>query len=155
MKKNGRRVLSFILTTVMVFALLPIISKPLIVEADATEPAKHNHGEHAALNCSEHVGWDAIGDAAALNTLCSDGGKGYLTANIDIGHLLINIDKVVDLCLNGYSITGIDSNDVFRVYGTLNLYDENGNTGKIQHDNVHKGSGVFVTGGRFTMTGGK
>ena len=33
MKKSGRRILSFILTAVMVFAILPVFSKPMVVKA--------------------------------------------------------------------------------------------------------------------------
>ena len=40
MKKNGRRILSFILTAVMIFALLPVIGKPMVVKAEDT-PAEH------------------------------------------------------------------------------------------------------------------
>ena len=40
MKKSEKRILSFILTAVMIFALLPVIGNPMVVKAEDT-PAEH------------------------------------------------------------------------------------------------------------------
>ena len=46
MKKSEKRILSFILTAVMIFALLPVIGKPMVVKAI---PSPQTHGEHEKL----------------------------------------------------------------------------------------------------------
>ena len=156
MKKSGRKVLSVILAAVMVIALLPIISRPMVVKAETTLPTNHTHGEHADGTCSEHVGWSAISTQDDLKTLCEGGGKGYLTADINLERdLSINSGMEISLCLNGYSITLDNSLEVFDVRGTLYLFDENGNSGIITHTLGCDASGICVNGGTFQMAGGK
>ena len=156
MKKSGRKVLSVILAAVMVFALLPIISRPMVVEAETTLPTNHTHGEHADGTCSDHVGWRAISTQDELKTLCEGGGKGYLKKNIDVTELIkVSGEKEVSICLNGYSIIQNSNNDVFYVEGTLNLFDESDNFGKITHYSDFKGRGVYVGKGTFNLFGGK
>ena len=89
MKKSGRKVISIILTAVMVLALLPIITRPIIAEAETTLPTNHTHGAHADGTCSEHVGWIAISNEDDFGNLYSQGGKGYLTADINLERALI------------------------------------------------------------------
>jgi len=156
MKKSVRKVLSIIMAAVMVFALLPIISRPMVVKAETTLPTNHTHGEHADGTCSEHVGWSAISTQDELKTLCEGGGKGYLTADINLERdLSINSGMEISLCLNGYSITLDNSLEVFDVRGTLFLFDENGNSGIITHTLGCDASGICVNGGTFQMAGGK
>ena len=71
MKKSGRKVISIILTAVMVLALLPIITRPIIAEAETTLPTNHTHGAHADGTCSEHVGWIAISNEDDFGNLYS------------------------------------------------------------------------------------
>ncbi|MBO4784114.1 MAG: hypothetical protein J5521_05155, partial [Lachnospiraceae bacterium] len=115
MKKSGRRILSIILTAVMVFALLPVISMPIVVKADDVQEHDHNN-------------WVKISTSDQLMKLGEDGGSGYLVNNINIDiseTFRIWPGETVNLCLNGYSITQTrDKNDTITVYGTLNLYDE-------------------------------
>ena len=132
MRKNGKRILSFVLTAVMVFALLPIIGSPMVAEAVGTSKEEsHTHGKGADGNCSEHNGWTPISTETELIDLCIYGGKGYLTADITASTIYyIYSGKEVSLCLNGYCITCLMNLYVFHVDGgTLNLYDEEGNTG--------------------------
>ena len=49
MKKNGRRILSVILTAVMVFALLPIFGKPMVVKAETM------HMEHTLIRLAQNM----------------------------------------------------------------------------------------------------
>ena len=156
MKKSGRKVISIILTAVMVLALLPIITRPIIAEAETTLPTNHTHGAHADGTCSEHVGWIAISNEDDFGNLYSQGGKGYLTADINLERdLSINSGMEISLCLNGYSITLDNSLEVFDVRGTLYLFDENGNSGIITHTLGCDASGICVNGGTFQMAGGK
>ena len=160
MRKNGKRILSFILTAVMVFALLPIIGSPMVAEAVGTSKEEsHTHGKGADGNCSEHMGWTPISTETELLNLCKNGGKGYLTEDILIFKVCSILSGTeVSLCLNGYGITGESSKYVFDVAGgTLNLYDEEGNTGKITR--TYNGSYleplIYVgNNGTVTMTGG-
>ena len=120
MKKSGRRILSIILTAVMVFALLPVFGKPIVVKADDVQ--EHNHNN-----------WDEIRTSDELKKLGKNGGSGYLVNNIEISEtFMIMSGKTVNLCLNGYSITQTrDYTDTITVYGTLNLYDKKDNLGLL------------------------
>ncbi|SDJ70638.1 Listeria/Bacterioides repeat-containing protein [Lachnospiraceae bacterium G41] len=161
MKKDGRRILSVILTAVMVFALLPVFSKPMVVKADDAPTGNHEHGAHADKTCEEHEGWEEIKDQAGLEKLGTEGGKGYLTNDIKINDVIsIEPGKTVDLCLNGYAIIQwSDKKEVLAVNGeALNLYDESGNSGEITHDNklgsgivVNKKSTLNMYGGNITL----
>ena len=154
MKKRGRRILSFILTAVMVFALLPVFSKPMMVKAE--NPQGHVH-EDKDTDGSNHSNWKKISSWDDLKSLGKDGGSGYLVDNIKISRTLtIYSDITVNLCLNGYSITQTeDYIDTITVYGTLNLYDKKDNSGIITHANKKRGSGVsIVHDGTFIMNGG-
>ena len=157
MKKSGKRILSFILTAVMVFALLPVFGKPMVVKAEDT-PAEHvMHAEQCSdqeTDCKCHKGWKAISTWKDLKSLGEDGGSGYLSNNIKISEPFdIDSGKTVNLCLNGYSITQTADCNTIVVVGKLNLYDEKDNSGKITHADGKNGSGVTNLG-IFTMNGG-
>ncbi len=159
MKKRARRILSVILTVVMIFALLPVIGNPMVVKAEDT-PAEHvAHDEQCSAeetDCEYHKGWTKISTWTELKSLGENGGNGYLVNDIKIsGIFIINPDKTVNLCLNGCSvIQTADNTDTITVYGTLNLYDKKDNSGEIAHANGKNGSGVYNVG-NFTMNGGK
>ena len=160
MKKRARRILSVILTAVMIFALLPVIGNPMVVKAEDT-PAEHvAHDEKCSAeetDCEYHKGWTKISTWTELKSLGEDGGNGYLVNDIKIsGIFIINSDKTVNLCLNGCSvIQTADNTDTITVYGTLNLYDKKDNSGEITHANGKNGGGVFNNNrGTFTMDGG-
>ena len=155
MKKSGKRILSFILTAVMIFVLLPVIGKPMVVKAI---PSPQTHGEHEKcdMGALEHKGWKSIDDATTLMGIGEKGGYWYLTDNINITEALeIKYGITVHLCLNGYSITQTENFDTIDVYGTLNLYDKKDNSGKITHADTKIGRGVSIQpNGSFTMNGG-
>ncbi len=159
MKKSVKRILSFILTAVMIFALLPVIGNPMVVKAEDT-PAEHvAHDEQCSAeetDCEYHKGWKSIKDATTLMGIGEKGGYWYLTDNINITEALeIKSGITVHLCLNGFSITQNENRDTIVVYGTLNLYDKKDNFGKITHSDTKIGGGVFIeTNGSFTMNGG-
>ncbi|MBO4703060.1 MAG: InlB B-repeat-containing protein [Lachnospiraceae bacterium] len=141
MKKSGRRILSIILTAVMIFALLPVFGKPIVVKADDVQ-------EH------DHSNWDEISTSKQLMELGENGGSGYLVNNIEISEpFIIYSGKTVNLCLNGFSITQTEDVNTITVKGTLNLYDKKDNLGKITHANGKNCRGVFNYG-TFTMNGG-
>ena len=153
MKKSEKRILSFILTAVMIFALLPVIGKPMVVKAI---PSPQTHGEHEKcdMGALEHKGWKSISDAASLMSIGGKDGYWFLTDDIEITETLkIESGKTVNLCLNGFSITQTENFDTIVVYGTLNLYDKKDNFGKITHDDGKNGRGV-LNYGTFTMNGG-
>ena len=159
MKKNGRRIISFILSAVMIFALLPVFGKPMVVKAEDT-PAEHvAHDEQCSAeetDCEYHKGWTAISDAEGLMSLGKVGGSGYLVKEINISEVFkIESGKTVNLCLNGHSITqnADTETDVIQVDGTVNLYDKNDNFGKITHANGKLGRGI-TSNGTFIMYGG-
>ena len=158
MKKSGKRILSFILTAVMIFALLPVIGNPMVVKAEDT-PAEHvAHDEKCSAeetDCEYHKDWTKISTWTELKSLGEDGGSGYLVDNIEISEAFrIKSGKTVNLCLNGYRITQTkDFHNTIIVDGTLNLYDKKDNSGKITHAKRRNGIGVFNYG-TFTMTGG-
>lgn len=156
MKKSVKRVLSFILSAVMVLMLLPIISRPMMVEAEETDQVvAHTHGAKVE-KCSEHDGWTPISTGEQLGYLCRSGGKGYLTENITVNNnIQIWYGIEVSLCLNGYSITETSRGEVFGICGTLKLYDEESNSGKITHETQCEGKGVYMDRGTFIMTGGE
>ncbi len=155
MKEKGRRVLSFILTAVMVFALLPVFGKPMVVKADDT-PAEHVAHENKDTDGSNHSNWKKISSWDNLKNLGKDGGSGYLSNNIEISETFtIESDITVNLCLNGCSITQTENSNTITVKGTLNLYDKKDNSGKITHASEKNGSGVKIeNNGTFTMNGG-
>ena len=168
----------------MVLALLPVIGRPMVVEAEAEPTGNHTHGPKVG-KCEEHTDWKEIGTADELLDLLHNGGKGYLVADIVIPkeyrtYISCSNKEDIDLCLNGYSVT-MTSQRV-DVYGKLNLYDEKENSGEIRKDekvlwaplfyvpnngyftmyggrmtNTYScsGGGVYVDGGTFIMSGGK
>ena len=153
MKKSEKRILSFILTAVMIFALLPVFGKPMVVKAI---PSPQDHAEHedCDMGALEHKGWKSISDAASLMSIGGKDGYWFLTDDIEITETLkIESGKTVNLCLNGFSITQTENFDTIVVYGTLNLYDKKDNFGKITHDDGKNGRGV-LNYGTFTMNGG-
>ena len=155
MKKSEKRILSFILTAVMIFALLPVIGKPMVVKAI---PSPQTHGEHEKcdMGALEHKGWKSISDAASLMSIGGKDGYWFLTDDIEITETLkIESGKTVNLCLNGFSITQTENYRTITVKGTLNLYDKKDNSGKITHASEKNGSGVKIeNNGTFTMNGG-
>ena len=160
MKKSGKRMISFILTAVMVFALLPVIGNPMVVKAEDT-PAEHvAHDEQCSAeetDCEYHKGWEKISTEKELMELGETGGSGYLVNNIKISNTFeIFKGKTVNLCLNGCSvIQTADKTDTITVEGTLNLYDKKDNFGKITHASEKRGRGVTIKSkGTFTMSGG-
>ena len=142
MKKNVKRILSFVLMAVMVFALLPVFGMPIVVKADDVQ-------EH------DHSNWVGISSSKQLIELGENGGNGYLVNDIEISKpFSIHPNKTVNLCLNGKSIIQTaDYADTITISGTLNLYDESKEPGKITHNNATRGGGVFNFG-TFTMNGG-
>ncbi len=156
MKEKGRRILSFILTAVMIFALMPVFGKPMVVKADDA-PAHVAH-ENKDTDGSNHSNWKKISSWDDLKSLGEDGGSGYLVDNIEISETFkIESDITVNLCLNGYSITQTadDFTDTITVRGTLNLYDKKDNLGLITHASTKTGRGVYIEkNGTFTMNGG-
>ena len=154
MKKSGKRMISFILTAFMVFALLPVVSKPMAVKAD--DIPVHVAHEDQDTKDSLHSGWTKISTWDDLKKLGENGGSGYLGNKIEISETFrIESGKIVNLCLNGYSITQTaDATDTISVYGTLNLYDKKDNLGILTHSDGKKGCGVSVYRGTFTMNGG-
>ncbi|MBR4413024.1 MAG: hypothetical protein IKS60_05385, partial [Lachnospiraceae bacterium] len=86
MKKSGRKVLSVILMAVMVFALLPVISMPMVVKADDVpqEHQAHDEKDDEKDNYKCHKGWKVIHNWDELKSLGEDGGSGYLVDNIEI-----------------------------------------------------------------------
>ena len=158
MKKSGKRMVSFILTAVMVFALLPVIGNPMVVKAEDT-PAEHvAHDEQCSAektDCEHHKGWETISTEKELMELGETGGSGYLVDNIQISEAFeIKEGVTVNLCLNGYSITQTADVYTIRVCGTLNLYDKKDNSGKITHSEGKNGCGVCNYYGTFVMEGG-
>ena len=158
MKKSVKRILSFILTAVMIFALLPVIGNPMVVKAEDT-PAEHvAHDEKCSAeetDCEYHKGWKPIGDATTLMGIGEKDGYWYLTDNINITEILeIKSGITVHLCLNGFSITQTKNFDTIVVYGTLYLYDKKNNFGKITHAGTKMGGVYIETNGSFTMNGG-
>ena len=138
----------------MVFALLPVFSKPMMVKADDI-PAHVAHDKQDTKD-SLHSNWKKISSWDDLKSLGEDGGSGYLGNNIEIYKRFdIESGKIVNLCLNGYSIiqNADDQTNTIIVYGTLNLYDKKDNSGKITHADGKKGYGVSNLG-TFTMNGG-
>ena len=105
---------------------------------------------------TDHTGWMAIGTAQELTSITSSGNY-YLTDDVTLteNEAWKPADGVV-LCLNGYSITGADGQDVITVNNgvTFTLCDckGSGSTGKVTHSDGN-GGGVYVNGGTFTMTG--
>ena len=168
MKRNVKRLLSFILATALVIAIMPIISKPMVAKADTTQETNHTHGAHADGSCSDHAGWTPISTEAELITLCNNGGKGYLTSDISIiddlaGYIEIPEEKEVYLCLNGFCILQTEEGGnysgapIIGVSGKLYLYDEINNSGRITEIvYVTHYSGVTIGGGgTFIMNGGE
>ena len=157
MKEKGRRILSVILTAVMVFALMPVIGNPMVVKAEDT-PAEHVAHENKDTDGSNHSNWEKISSWDDLESLGENGGNGYLVDNIEITKKSFEIKEsiTVNLCLNGFSITQTeDLPDTIIVFGTLNLYDKKDNLGKITHAKAKKGRGVYIgKNGTFTMNGG-
>ena len=156
MKKSGKRILSFILTAVMIFALLPVFGKPMVVKAE--NPQGHVH-DNQDTNGSLHSGWKEISTWKELEDLGKTGGSGYLVNDIEISETWkVDTSNPVNLCLNGYSILQIFGEDTISVNGTLNLYDSESNSGKITHSSkilsFPLGSGVKIINGTFTMYGG-
>ena len=158
MKKSGKRMVSFILTAIMVLALLPVIGNPMVVKAEDT-PAEHvAHDEQCSAeetDCKYHKGWKPISTEKELMELGETGGSGYLVNSIDISEEFdIKSGITVNLCLNGYNITQTTDKNTIWVHGTLNLYDKKDNSGKITHSDGKEGCGVITYYGTFTMEGG-
>ncbi len=139
----------------MIFALLPVIGKPMVVKAI---PSPQDHAEHedCDMGALEHKGWKSISDSASLMSIGGKDGYWFLTDDIEITETLkIESGKTINLCLNGFSITQTENFDTIAVYGTLNLYDKKDNSGIITHADTKTGRGVFIqTNGSFTMNGG-
>ena len=155
MKKRGRRILSVILTAVMVFALLPVFSKPMVVKADDA-PAHVPHTEQDDRGCRLHGVSMPISTEYDLKQLLEYRFEGYLINDIEITDTLeIKFGKTISLCLNGYSITQTEDKDVFSIKGNLHLYDVDGNSGEITHSSGKDGRGIYIGAtGTFTMNGG-
>ena len=113
----------------------------------------------------------------AANSLPAEAGSYYLTKNVeyfDEGAWTIYNNKNISLCLNGHSITRTNNGPVIMLdfdqnaidwsvvdfehmenyYPTLNLFDEEGDLGKITHGENSDGGGVDVSSGTFNMYGG-
>ena len=110
------------------------------------------------LSSHTHEGWTAINTATELTGI-DKAGNYYLTDNVTLteNEAWKPADGVV-LCLNGYSITGADGQDVITVNNgvTFTLTDcHTGNeVGQITHKTDASGCGVYVQYGTFNMYGG-
>ena len=162
MKKSGRKILSVILTAVMVFALLPVFGTPMIVEAAPIDYYYHTH-EYSdtgkvALHVF-HIGWSKITSEEDLKNLLLYGGNGYLLNDITIDayYGYYKVGKEINLCLNGHSITQKRPVACITIEngGTLNLYDVINNDGSLTHDEGVQGPGIYMKGGTLNMYGGK
>ncbi|MBQ9565579.1 MAG: hypothetical protein IJU98_08335, partial [Synergistaceae bacterium] len=82
-------------------------------------------------------------------------GSYYLTEDVNLSsQRVISSGNTLNLCLNGHTFSCSDSYSIQIAGGTLNLYDEAGNNGKIEN-NEDNGTGVSVNNsGKFTMNGG-
>ncbi|SDJ64949.1 Listeria/Bacterioides repeat-containing protein [Lachnospiraceae bacterium G41] len=158
MKKSGRKVLSVILTAVMVFALLPVFGKPMVLEA---APGTHTHNRTDNL---AHLGWMPIATKADLQKWMLKQNEGTSVSGYLIDDITINGDyyftggEEYNLCLNGHSITQKLSGPCITIEkgATLNLYDVINNDGSLTHDKGVQGPGIFIkTGGTLNMYGGK
>ena len=153
MRKNGKRILSFILMAVMIFALLQVVCTPMSVKA-----APKQHKEHT--ESQSHDEWTKISSEEELRAFFANkGGKGYLTKTITLNSrvALANIYEF-DLCLNGYGIIQEASDfPVMHVSaGTLNLYDIEGNSGFLTHKENVDGVGLVLSAkATLNMYGGK
>ncbi len=152
-----RRIISFILALLLVTALLPTAAL-----------ASSAHTAHSG-SC-DHEGWTKLWmDGTVLmagDTACpdneDDGGHDYflpagsyrLEGDLTTDKTII-IEGAVNLCLNGHSIIESGNRDGIAVNlgGTLNLYDESGNSGVITHADGVMGGAVWCNG-EFNMYGG-
>ena len=77
----------------MIFALLPVIGKPMVVKAI---PSPQDHAEHedCDMGALEHKGWKSISDAASLMSIGGKDGYWFLTDDI--------LDEKVMNPLEGY-----------------------------------------------------
>ncbi|MCR4648459.1 MAG: InlB B-repeat-containing protein, partial [Lachnospiraceae bacterium] len=147
-KRNSVR----LLTTLMFIALVSVFMFPMMTKAASTHTAHKGH--------MDHNGWTPISSYADLSELGASGGSGYLTCDIITGNeIWIHNGNVVNLCLNGYVLKmSLDySKSAIAVFdGTLNLYDETGNSGRICHSDGSPGFGVILwrSDSNFNMYGG-
>jgi len=143
--KSRRRLLGIILSLIMVISL--INGLPLNVRAE---------GEHT------HDGYTEWTSETSLPTAS---GSYYLSKDVTVTRRTsIPSGNVVNLCLNGHSITytGTSRNPIYYINGTLNLYDCSddpgmltGGTGYPNSSNFSYGGAIFVNGGTFNMYGGQ
>ncbi|MCR4647790.1 MAG: DUF4214 domain-containing protein [Lachnospiraceae bacterium] len=155
MKKMLQKNLKIILMALMFIVSVAFISIPMTAYA---APAVHTAHKGSDKDGSKHEGWMAIRTEEDLAELGKNGGKGYLTNDLSINRFELK-NKEVNLCLNGYSITGGLNGSyntiVLNEGAKLNLYDENNNSGMIK--NVKKNCGVILlysSNSEFTMYGG-
>ena len=147
MKKSGRKILSVILTAVMVFALLPVFGKPMVLEA-ASGTHTHNRTDNLA-----HLGWMPIATKADFQKWMLKQNEGTSVSGYLIDDITINGDyyftggEEYNLCLNGHSITQKLSGPCITIEkgATLNLYDVINNDGSLTHDKGVQGPGDCAT----------
>lgn len=121
----------------------------LVVPASALT-AHNDHSGHA-----DHAGWTALTNVASIGTE-GETGNYYLSGSLALSQTLTIADgATVNLCLNGYTLTGPQSATAIKLGSgaTLNLYDESGSSGSIRWSG---GTGVYIARGAvFKMYGGQ
>ncbi|MCR4647792.1 MAG: DUF4214 domain-containing protein [Lachnospiraceae bacterium] len=149
--------------TLMAFAFIVLISFAGMPLSANAAPKAHTAHKGSDKTGSKHEGWTAISTAEELVDLGVNGGRGYLTKDIEIryNNFEVSSNKEVYLCLNGHSIVQSEFSENIALNtvlldedSILNLYDENGNSGKICHDKDCDSAGVCIKSGKFIMNGG-
>ncbi len=136
MKKNHKKLLVMLLCTAIFL---------LLCSAGMADSAAHTHGVNQG-NSGEHAGWTGISSLSEITGT----GNYYLTGNINLTDYWETPGGTINLCLNGYHITG--EGIAVANNATLNLFDEKGNTGTTL--NLYAGSVLPTTPGNINMYGG-
>ena len=142
-----------ILSVCLVLALL-LVMMPFAAFADSP-----SHTAHAGSD--PHTGWTPLtAELVSSNNGRLTDGQYYLESDVILNrNIYINGGSIVELCLNGHTLTGTGSGSVISVYGTntqhteLTLYDIQGDVGCITGGKGNTG-GVSISNAVFTMTGG-
>ena len=144
MNKTLKKTLSIILTILMI-----VSSVPLAFAADG-----HTHALSADGETIEFT------ELPADETRIVTAGSYYLTQDIEITeNFFINTDGMVNLCLNGHSITAVEENDyqtiVLLYGGTLNLCDCQGGGRITSAEGLTRNGLEADSGTEFNMYGGE
>ena len=158
--KNSNRILSFVLSLVMVVGLLPMSTLTAFAADEHSHPicgSTHTDiGDHTAA-CS-NMAWTKW---ESTNSMPTEAGAYYLAENVILSSTWEIPEGVeISLCLNGHSVSGNNAVRVATVNktATLNLCDcSSEQTGKITegYRSDYSGAGVWVdTGSTFNLYGG-